>query len=414
MCRQRRHGWKFGRRSFSDNELMFDQAQLAELERRRGVNMISFNMPPYTGKEMDYIKQCVDNRKISGDGIFTRKCNEWFELKTGTRKCLLTTSCTHATELAALLCEIQPGDEVIMPSFTFVSTANAFVLRGAVPVFVDIRPDTMNLDEGLIEAAITEKTRVIVPVHYAGVSCEMDTIMELAERYNLKVIEDAAQGVMSSYKGKALGTFGDFGCFSFHETKNYSMGEGGALLIRDEKDIEGAEIIREKGTNRSKFYRGQIDKYTWVNQGSSYLPSELNAAYLYAQLDVAEEINQARIACYNRYCENLKPLAREGRIELPVVPEHCEHNGHMFYIKAKNIEERTALIAYLLKNEIHSVFHYVPLHTAPAGKMLGRFHGEDRFTTKESDRLTRLPMYYGLSLAQVDYICDYVRGFYRQ
>ena len=374
--------------------------------------MINFNVPPFTGKEMDYIRECVENQKICGDGAYTKKCNEWLENKTGTTKCLLTTSCTHATELAALLAEIQPGDEVIMPAYTFVSTADAFVLRGAVPVFVDIRPDTMNMDENLIEAAITDKTKAIVPVHYAGVACEMDKIMELAEKYGLVVIEDAAQGIMSSYKGKALGTIGDFGCFSFHETKNYSMGEGGALLIRDEKYIEDAEIIREKGTNRSKFYRGQIDKYTWVNFGSSYLPSDMNAAYLYAQLEMAEEINDARLACWNRYYENLKPLAEAGYIELPVVPQGCVHNAHMFYIKAKDIEERSALIAHLKENGIMSVFHYIPLHTAPAGLKYGRFHGEDKYTTKESERLTRLPMFYGLSLEQVDYICEQVKSFF--
>ncbi len=374
--------------------------------------MINFNVPPFTGREMDYIRECVNNQKICGDGVYTKKCNEWLENKTGTTKCLLTTSCTHATELAALLAEIQPGDEVIMPAYTFVSTADAFVLRGAVPVFVDIRPDTMNIDENLIEAAITDKTKAIVPVHYAGVSCEMDKIMELAEKYNLVVIEDAAQGIMSTYKGKALGTIGDFGCFSFHETKNYSMGEGGALLIRDEKYIEDAEIIREKGTNRSKFYRGQIDKYTWVNFGSSYLPSDMNAAYLYAQLEMAEEINDARLACWNRYYERLKPLADAGYIELPVVPQDCVHNAHMFYIKAKDIEERTELIAYLKTKNVMSVFHYIPLHTAPAGQKFGRFHGEDKYTTRESERLTRLPMFYGLTLEQVDYICEQVTSFY--
>ncbi|MBQ7774937.1 MAG: dTDP-4-amino-4,6-dideoxygalactose transaminase [Lachnospiraceae bacterium] len=374
--------------------------------------MITFNVPPFTGKEMDYIKECVENQKICGDGAYTKKCNEWIEQKTGTTKCLLTTSCTHATELAALLSNIQPGDEVIMPAYTFVSTADAFVLRGAIPVFVDIRPDTMNIDENLIEAAITEKTKAIVPVHYAGVSCEMDKIMELAKKYNLVVIEDAAQGVMSTYKGKALGTIGDFGCFSFHETKNYSMGEGGALLIKHEKDIEEAEIIREKGTNRSKFYRGQIDKYTWVNYGSSYLPSDMNAAYLYAQLEMAEEINDARLNCWNRYYENLKPLAEAGYIELPVIPEGCVHNAHMFYIKAKDVEERTELINFLKTREVMSVFHYIPLHTAPAGQKFGRFHGEDKYTTRESERLTRLPMFYGLTLEQVDYICEQVKKFY--
>ena len=299
-----------------------------------------------------------------------------------------------------------------MPSFTFVSTADAFVLRGAVPVFVDIRPDTMNIDEKRIEEAITERTKAIVPVHYAGVACEMDTIMDIAKRHGLAVIEDAAQGIMASYKGQALGTFGNFGCFSFHETKNYSMGEGGALLIRDPKDVEEAEIIREKGTNRSKYYRGQIDKYTWINYGSSYLPSDMNAAYLYAQLEIAEEINESRLFCWNRYYENLKPLAEAGKIELPVVPEGCVHNGHMFYIKAADLGERTELIDYLKKNDIHSVFHYIPLHTAPAGLKFGRFHGEDRYTTRESERLARLPMYYGLTGEQVDYICDTVKKFY--
>lgn len=374
--------------------------------------MINFNVPPYTGKEMDYIKECVEKQKICGDGAYTKKCNEWIEKKTAARKCLLTTSCTHALEMSALLADIQPGDEVIMPAYTFVSTADAFVMRGAVPVFVDIRPDTMNIDENLIEAAITEKTKAIVPVHYAGVACEMDKIMELAGKYDLFVIEDAAQGIMSTYKGKALGTIGDFGCFSFHETKNYSMGEGGALLIQDEKYVETAEIIREKGTNRSKFYRGQIDKYTWVNFGSSYLPSDMNAAYLYAQLEMAEEINEERIVCWNRYYENLKPLADSGKIELPVVPEGCIHNAHMFYIKTKDIEERTELIQYLKSKDVMSVFHYIPLHTAPAGLKFGRFHGEDRYTTAESERLTRLPMYYRLTLEQVDYICEQVKGFY--
>lgn len=374
--------------------------------------MIKFNVPPYAEKAADYIKECVENQKICGDGAYTRKCNEWIEAKTGTAKCLLTTSCTHATEMAALLADIKEGDEVIMPAYTFVSTANAFVLRGAVPVFVDIRPDTMNMDETLIEAAITEKTKAIAPVHYAGVACEMDTIMEIAKKHNLIVIEDAAQGIMSTYKGKALGTIGDYGCFSFHETKNYSMGEGGALLIRDEENVEAAEIIREKGTNRSKYYRGQIDKYTWVDYGSSYLPSDMNAAYLYAQLEIADEINEWRLRCWNRYYENLLELAENGKIELPVVPEHCVHNAHMFYIKAKDIEERTALIDYLAKKDILSVFHYIPLHTSPAGKKFGRFHGEDKYTTRESERLARLPMYYGLTIEQVDYICDAVKSFY--
>ncbi len=374
--------------------------------------MINFNVPPYTGKEMDYIKKAVDNQKICGDGEFTHKCNEWIERRTGTAKCLLTTSCTHANELAVLLANIQEGDEVIMPSYTFVSTADAFVLRGAKVVFVDIRPDTMNIDENLIESAITEKTKAIAPVHYAGVSCEMDKIMEIANKYNLFVIEDAAQGIMSTYKGKALGTIGDFGCFSFHETKNYSMGEGGALLIKNKAHVEEAEIIREKGTDRSKFYRGQIDKYTWVNYGSSYLPSDMNAAYLYAQLEMADEINDARLACWNQYYEELQELKQTGLIELPVVPEGCIHNAHMFYIKVKDLEERSRLIDFSKENGIWPVFHYIPLHTAPAGKKFGRFHGEDIYTTKESERLLRLPMYYGLQTEQVSYITGKIKEFY--
>ncbi|MBQ7934316.1 MAG: dTDP-4-amino-4,6-dideoxygalactose transaminase [Lachnospiraceae bacterium] len=375
--------------------------------------MINFNVPPYVETAMDYIAECVKNQKICGDGAYTKKCNQWIEERTGTSKCLLTTSCTHATEMAALLAEIQPGDEVIMPAYTFVSTADAFVLRGATPVFVDIRPDTMNIDETLIEAAITPKTKAIVPVHYAGVSCEMDTIMDIAQRHHLIVIEDAAQGIMSSYKGKALGTIGDYGCFSFHETKNYSMGEGGALLIKDAANIENAEIIREKGTNRSKFFSGQIDKYTWVNYGSSYLPSYMNAAYLYSQLEIADEINEARLGIFDRYMENLKELEQAGKIELPVIPEGCVANGHMFYFKTKDLEERSRLIDFLKERGVHAVFHYIPLHTAPAGLKYGRFHGEDKYTTKESERLLRLPMYYGLTPEQVDYISEQVKEFYR-
>lgn len=374
--------------------------------------MIRFNVPPFTGKEMDYIRQAVENQKICGDGEFTRKCSEWIEERTGTRKCLLTTSCTHATELAALLARIQPGDEVIMPSYTFVSTADAFVLRGAVPVFVDIRPDTMNIDETLIEAAVTEKTKAVVPVHYAGVGCEMDTIMDIAARHHLYVIEDAAQGIMASYKGKPLGAIGDFGCFSFHETKNYSMGEGGALLIQHEKDIEDAEIFREKGTDRSKYYRGQVDKYRWQNYGSSYLPSELNVAYLYAQLEMADAINEERLNLWNQYWRELEPLAEAGRIELPFIPDYCVQNGHMFYIKNADLEERAALIDFLKENDILAVFHYIPLHSAPAGLKYGRFHGEDRYTTRESERLLRLPMYYGLKEDQVSFIAGKVKEFY--
>ena len=374
--------------------------------------MINFNVPPFTGKEMEYMKTAVDSQKICGDGQFTKKCNAWLEERTGTKKCLLTTSCTHALEMAALLADIQPGDEVILPSFTFVSTADAFVLRGANLVFVDIRPDTMNIDETKIEAAITDKTRAICPVHYAGVACEMDTIMDIAKRHNLIVVEDAAQGIMSTYKGKALGTIGNYGCFSFHETKNYSMGEGGAILIQEENKIEDAEIIREKGTDRSRFFRGQVDKYTWVNHGSSYLPSELNAAYLYAQLEMADEINAARLHVWNRYYEGLRDLKEAGKIELPVIPEGCVHNAHMFYVKAKDLAERTALISHLKANEILAVFHYIPLHSAPAGLKFGRFHGEDVYTTKESERLCRLPLYYGLTDEQVDYIVSKVKEFY--
>lgn len=374
--------------------------------------MIRFNVPPYTGKEMENVKKAVENMHICGDGEFTKKCHEFLETRTGTAKSLLTTSCTHALEMAALLCDIKEGDEVIMPSYTFVSTADAFVLRGAKIVFVDIRPDTMNIDETLIEAAITDKTKVIAPVHYAGVACEMDTIMDIAKRHKLMVVEDAAQGIMSTYKGKSLGTFGEFGCLSFHETKNYSMGEGGALLIRDEKYIEKAEILREKGTDRSKYFRGQVDKYRWQDFGSSYLPSDMNAAYLYTQFEVADEINQVRIDRWNQYYKLLSPLAEAGKIELPYIPEGCVHNGHMFYMKTKDVEERTALIDFMKENDILAVFHYVPLHSAPAGIKFGRFHGEDKYTTKESERLLRLPMFYRLKEEEVDYIAEKVKEFY--
>ena len=375
--------------------------------------MIRFNVPPYTGKEMEYIKKAVENQKICGDGDFTHKCNEWLEQKTGIKKALLTTSCTHATEMAAILCDIKPGDEVIMPSYTFVSTADAFVLRGAKAVFVDVRPDTMNIDENLIEAAITEKTRAIAPVHYAGVSCDMDKIMDIAKRHNLLVVEDAAQGIMSEYKGRALGTFGDYGCFSFHETKNFSMGEGGAILIRDPENIERAEIIREKGTNRAKFFRGQIDKYTWVDAGSSYLPSELNAAYLYAQLELADHITADRMKTWNMYYEAFEELENAERIERPFIPADCKHNAHMFYLKCKDLEERTEFIDFLKKNEILAVFHYIPLHSAPAGKSFGRFNGEDVYTTKERERLVRLPLYYGIKEEEVEYIIGKVKEFYK-
>lgn len=375
--------------------------------------MIPFNIPPYIGKELDYVKKAMEiNHKICGDGPFTKKCNAWLEEQFKSEKVLLTTSCTHATEMAAILADIKEGDEVIAPSFTFVSTVNPFVLRGAKIVFIDINPKTMNMDENLIEEAITDKTKAIIPVHYAGVACEMDKIMEIAKKYNLIVIEDAAQGVMSEYKGKALGTIGDYGCFSFHETKNYSMGEGGALLIRDKENIEKAEIIREKGTNRSRFFRGQVDKYTWVDMGSSYLPSELNAAYLYAQLENAQMIYDDRMNSWNKYKEGLQELEDKGFIELPFIPENCKHNAHMFYIKCKDLSERTKLIDFLKQNEIYAVFHYIPLHSAEAGLKFGRFNGEDKYTTKESERLLRLPLYYGLKEKETELIIRKIYEFY--
>ena len=376
---------------------------------------IKFNVPPYVDKAADYIQECVKNQKICGDGEYTKKCNAWIEERTGAGKCLLTTSCTHATELAALLCNIQPGEEVIMPAYPLVSTADAFVLRGAVPVFVDIRPDTMNIDETLIEDAITEKTKAIVPVHYAGVACEMDTIMDIASRHGLKVVEDAAQGVMSTYKGRALGTIGDFGCYSFHETKNYSMGEGGALLIRDAAYNEKAEILREKGTDRAKFFRGQVDKYTWVDYGSSYLPSELNAAYLWGQLEAADRINNDRLASWNAYYEAFQaPLAQRGLIELPAIPDGCVHNAHMFWVKCRDLEERTRFIGFLRENGVMAVFHYIPLHSAPAGMRFGRFEGVDKYTTKESERLVRLPLYYGLTPQDRGKVIDTVKRFFEE
>lgn len=374
--------------------------------------MIPFNVPPCVGSEEKYIAEAISNHKLCGDGEFTKKCNAKLEEMTGTSKALLTTSCTHATEMAAILSDIKPGDEVIMPSYTFVSTANAFVLRGATAVFVDIRPDTMNIDETKIEEAITEKTKAIVPVHYAGVSCEMDTIMEIAKRHNLKVIEDAAQGIMSTYKGKPLGTIGDYGCFSFHETKNISMGEGGALLIANPADIEEAEVVREKGTNRSKFFRGEIDKYSWVEAGSSYLPSELNAAYLWGELECADDIYQNRMDTWLYYHRELEELEKKGKIERPVIPDDCVHNAHMYYIKAKDLEERTRLLAYLKENGVAAVFHYIPLHSAAAGMKYGRFSGEDQYTTKESERLLRLPLYYGMKEEDREKVVRCVKAFY--
>lgn len=376
--------------------------------------MIHFNVPPFVGTEFKYMKEAVDNHKICGDGPFTQKCNKWIEERFGVPKALLTTSGSSALDMAALLCEIKPGDEVILPSFTFSSTANAFVLAGAKLVFVDIRPDTMNIDEKKIEEAITERTKVIVPVHYAGVACEMDTIMNLAHKYDLLVVEDAAQGVMSTYKGRPLGTIGEFGCFSFHETKNYSMGEGGAILINDEKYIEKAEILREKGTNRSQFYRGQVAKYNWVDFGDSYLQSDLNAAYLWAQLEVADEINSNRLTTWNSYWDAFNPLAKKGIIDLPTIPDECIHNAHMFYIKCKDLETRQKYIQFMKEHDVLCVFHYVPLHSAPAGQKYGRFHGEDRYTTSESDRLVRLPMYYNISKEDLGKVIELTLSFFNQ
>lgn len=364
--------------------------------------MINFNIAPFTGKELEYVKQAIDNHKICGDGIFTKKCDAWLEERFHAQKVLLTTSGSTALDMAAMLCDLQPGDEVILPSYTFPSTANAFVLAGAKLVFVDIRPDTMNIDETKIEAAITEKTKVIVPVHYAGVSCEMDAIMDIAKRHHLKVVEDAAQGVMSTYKGRALGTIGDFGCYSFHESKNYSMGEGGALVINDAQYNEAAEILWEKGTDRSKFFRGQVDKYTWVDFGGSYLPSDMNAAYLWAQLELADEISEDRLAAWNRYYEVFKPLQEAGRIALPTVPDECAHNAHMFYIKCRDLEDRTRFISHMKNKDIQCVFHYIPLHSAPAGIKFGRFHGKEQYTTWESERLVRLPIYYHIERQEAE------------
>ena len=374
--------------------------------------MIPFNVPPYVGTELKYVKQAVENHKICGDGPFTKRCHTWLEENLPCQKALLTTSGTTALEMAAILCDLQPGDEVILPSFTFSTTATAFALVGAKLVFVDVRPDTMNIDENKIEAAITDKTRVIVPVHYAGVACEMDTIMDIAKRHNLKVVEDAAQGVMSSYKGKALGTIGDFGCFSFHETKNYSMGEGGALIINNEEYNDRAEIIREKGTNRSRFFRGQVDKYTWVDYGSSYLPSDMNAAYLWGQLEVADEINDNRLASWHTYFDAFKELEEKGLVKLPSIPEECAHNAHMFYLKCRSLEERTEFISFLKENDIVPTFHYIPLHSSPAGMRFGRFDGKDEVTTPESEKLVRLPMYYNIKDSDISKVIAAVMEFY--
>ena len=376
--------------------------------------MIPFNVPPFIGTELDYVKQAIDAHKICGDGSFTKKCHSFLEERFGAQKALLTTSGTTALEMATLLCGLKAGDEVLVPSFTFSSTATAIVLTGATPVFIDVRPDTMNIDETKLEEAITDKTRAIMAVHYAGVACEMDTIMDIAARHNLKVIEDAAQGVMSTYKGRPLGTIGDFGCYSFHETKNYSMGEGGALIIRNPKDNDSAEILREKGTNRARFFRGQVDKYTWVAYGSSYLPSDMNAAYLWAQLLEADKINDNRLAIWKTYSDAFAPLAEAGRIEVPFIPEGCVHNAHMYYIKLRGLEDRSAFIQYMKDRGIVTVFHYVPLHSSPAGEKFGRFHGEDRYTTSESDRLVRLPLYYGLTPEDQQYVIRTAMEYFKE
>lgn len=375
--------------------------------------MIPFNRPPYAGSEHIYIMDSIKSSKISGDGGFTKKCHRWLEERLGCKKVLLTTSCTHALEMAAILLDIKDGDEIIVPSYTFVSTANAFVLRGAKIVFVDIRPDTMNIDESKIEEAITSRTKAIVPVHYAGVACEMDAIMDIAKRYNLFVVEDAAQGIMSSYKRKALGTIGHLAAFSFHETKNYtSAGEGGLLLVNDERFMQRAEIIREKGTNRSQFFRGMVDKYSWVDIGSSYLMNDVSAAYLWGNLEKADEINLDRLSSWQKYHDGLKELENDGYLELPKIPNGCMHNAHMFYIKVKNLDERTKLIDYLKENDINAAFHYVPLHSAPAGLKFGRFHGVDGFTTKESERLLRLPMYYDIKDNEIDIVIKAINEFF--
>lgn len=376
--------------------------------------MVFFNIPPFVGNEFKYIKEAVSNHKICGDGVFTKKCDKWIEQMFNTPRALLTTSGSSALDMAALLCNLSYDDEVILPSYTFSSTANAFVLTKAKLVFVDIRPDTMNIDETKIEAAITKKTKVICVVHYAGVACEMDTIMNIAHKHNLMVVEDAAQAVMSTYKGKALGTIGDFGCFSFHETKNYSMGEGGAILINNKKYIEKAEILREKGTNRAQFFRGQVAKYNWVDFGDSYLQSDINAAYLWAQLEQAELINENRLNTWNKYYNDLQPLQKIGLVKLPYIPEGCKHNAHMFYIKTKNLEERQKFIEYMKLNDVLCVFHYVPLHSSPAGIRFGRFDGTDEFTTKESERLVRLPMYYNISECDVNKVISLIFNYYKK
>lgn len=375
--------------------------------------MIDFNIPPHTGAEEQYIQEAIEKRKLCGDGMFTRRCSEWMEQTLAVRHALLTTSCTHALEMAAVLTNIGTGDEVIMPSYTFVSTANAFVQRGAHIVFTDIRPDTMNLDERLVEDAVTPRTKVILPVHYAGVACDMDPLLDIARRYHLQVVEDAAQGIFSYYKDRALGSLGDYGCLSFHETKNLTMGEGGALLFQKDESLEMAEIIREKGTNRSQFFRGQIDKYTWVDYGSSYLPSELNAAYLWGQFTMFREIQNDRMETWEFYHQAFQELEQAGYLTRPVIPSYARHNAHMYYLKLKDLETRTRFISYLKERGVMAVFHYVPLHSSPAGQKFGRFHGEDKYTTRESERLVRLPLFYGMGQDSREKVVQTVKDFFR-
>lgn len=375
---------------------------------------ITFSRATLTGREEKYVREVVATGRLAGDNVFTKKCHAWIEERAKTRKALLTTSCTHALEMSSVLIGIKPGDEVIMPSFTFPSTANSFILRGAKIVFVDIRPDTMNIDEALIEEAINSRTRAVVPVHYAGVGCEMDSIMQLAREHDLTVVEDAAQGMMSTYDGMMLGSIGHIGCYSFHETKNYQCGEGGAILLNRAGLIERAEIIREKGTNRSQFFRGEIDKYSWQDLGSSYLPSDLNAAFLWAQMESADEINADRLKSWDTYYARLRVLEEKGAIGLPHIPSKCRHNAHMFYIKTAGLDERTRLIDFLRSNGVYAVFHYVPLHSSKAGRKYGRFHGNDAFSTKESERLLRLPLYFGMEQEDVETVCGLVSDFYNR
>lgn len=372
---------------------------------------ISFNKGTFLGSEFEYIQDAINRKHISGDGYYTKKCNEILENKIGCKKALLTHSCTAALEISAMLLDLEKDDEVICPSYTFVTTASSFALRGAKCVFVDIKDDTLNIDENLIESAITDRTKAIIPVHYAGVSCEMEKILEIAKKYNLKVIEDSAQAIGSSYKNRPCGSIGDMGCFSFHETKNVVCGEGGALAINDEKYIEDAEIIREKGTNRSKFFRGQVDKYTWVALGSSYLPSDMNAAYLYPQLEKLDQINNKRKELWNNYHMAFEDFEKTGLIRRPYIPSHCEHNAHMYFLRFNDLKTRTRFIDYMKKNDISTVFHYIPLHSSPAGIKFGRYEGNMEVTNKVSDTLVRLPIFYSMNSSVQDYVIAKVRGF---